>query len=158
VSQNTKQIKVPYYTHYNKPYHNVRKCYILHPELKNSTSRKRKPKRQRVKTNNESDGLIGLVAHFGLAATNNTNSLLHTQWIVDTACSRHITHLREHFVLYTPITQSPTIVKGLASASVLSIRIGTVKIRCKIKKKTQAINLTNVYYIPDSKVNLILVN
>jgi hypothetical protein len=104
VSQDTKQIKVPYCTHYNKPYHNVRKCYILHLKLKNNNSRKRKPKRQKVKTNNKSDGLIGLIAYFSIAATSDTNSLLHTQWIVDTTCSRHITHSREHFVLYTSIT------------------------------------------------------
>ena len=78
VSQDTKQIEVPYCTHCNKPYHNVRKCYILHPELKNSNSRKRKPKRQRVETGNESDGSIGLVAHFGMAATSDTGSLFHT--------------------------------------------------------------------------------
>jgi hypothetical protein len=79
VLQDTKQIKVPYYTHYNKPYHNVRKCYILHPKLKNSNNRKRKPKRQRVKTDNKSDGLsISLVAYFSITATNNTNNLLYT--------------------------------------------------------------------------------
>jgi hypothetical protein len=42
--------------------------------------------------------------------------------------------------------------------SVLLIRIGTVKIRCKIKEKTQAVKLTNVYYVLDGGVNLILVN
>jgi hypothetical protein len=42
--------------------------------------------------------------------------------------------------------------------NVLSIRISTVKIRCKIKGKTQAVKLTNVYYISDARVNLILVN
>jgi hypothetical protein len=158
VSQDTKQIEVPYCTHCNKLYHNVRKYYILHPELKNSNSRKRKSKRQRVETDNKSDGSIGLVAHFGMAATSDTDSLLHTQWIVDTACSRHITHSREHFVSYTLITQSPTVVRGLASASVLLIGMGTVKIRCKIKGKTQAVKLTNVYYIPDGGVNLISVD
>jgi hypothetical protein len=158
VSQDTKQIEVPYCTHCNKLYHNVRKCYILHPELKNSNSRKRKPKRQRVETGNKSDGSIGLVAYFSMAATSNTDSLLYTQWIVDTACSRHITHLREHFVLYTPITQSPIVIRGLAGVSVSPIRIGTVKVRCKIKGKTQAIKLTNVYYVPDGEVNLISVN
>jgi hypothetical protein len=158
VSQDTKQIEVPYCTHCNKLYHNVQKCYILHPELKNSNSRKRKPKRQRVKTGNKSDSSIGLVAHFGITATSDTGSLLHTQWIVDTACSRHITHSREHFVSYTPITQSPTVVRGLAGASVSPIRIGTVKIRCKIKRKTRAVKLINVYYIPDGGVNLISVD
>jgi hypothetical protein len=159
VSQDTKQIEVLYCTHYNKLYHNVQKCYILHPELKNSNSRKRKPKRQRVETGNKLDSLsIGLVAHFSMAAISNTGSLFYTQWIIDTVYSRHITHLREHFVLYTPITQSPTVVRGLAGASVILIRIGTVKIRCKIKGKTQVIKLTNVYYVLDSRVNLILVN
>jgi hypothetical protein len=159
VLQDTKQIEVPYYIHYNKLYHNVQKCYILHPELKNSNSRKRKPKRQRVKTGNKLNSLlIGLVAYFGMAATSNTSSLLYTQWIIDTVCSCYITHLREHFVLYTPITQSFTVVKGLAGANITPIKISTVKIRCKIKGKTQVIKLTNVYYVPDDKVNLILVN
>jgi hypothetical protein len=94
----------------------------------------------------------------GIAATSDTDSLLHTQWIIDTTCSRHITHLREHFVLYIPIIQSPIVVKGLAGASVTSIRIGTVKIRCKIKGKTRVIKLTNVYYVLDGGVNLILVD
>jgi hypothetical protein len=67
-------------------------------------------------------------------------------------------HSREHFVLYTLITQSPIVVKGLAGISVTLIRIGTVKIRCKIKGKTQVIKFTNIYYILDSRVNLILVN
>jgi hypothetical protein len=158
VSQDTKQIEVPYCIHCNKPCHNVQKCYILHLELKNSNSRKRKPKRQGVETGNESDGSIGLVAYFSIAATSDTNNLLHTQWIVNTACSCYITYSREHFVLYTPITQSPTVVRGLAGASVLPIGISTVKIRCKIKGKTQAIKLTNVYYVPDGRVNLISVD
>jgi hypothetical protein len=73
-------------------------------------------------------------------------------------CSRYITHLREHFVLYTLITQSFTVVKGLAGASVTPIKKSTVKIRCKIKGKTRTIKLINVYYILDSGVNLISVN
>jgi hypothetical protein len=158
VSQDTKQIKVPYYTHYNKLYYNVQKCYILYLELKNNNSRKRKPKRQRVKTGNKSNGLISLITYFGIAATNNTSSLLYTQWIVDTTCFCYITHLKKHFVLYTFITQSLIVVKGLAGTSVLLIRISTVKIRCKIKEKTQAVKLINVYYVLDAKVNLILVN
>jgi hypothetical protein len=93
-----------------------------------------------------------------MAATSDTGSLLYTQWIVDTVCSRHITHSREHFVLYTHITQSLTVVKGLAGASVSPIRIGTVKIRCKIKRKTRAVKLTNVYYVLDGGVNLISVD
>jgi hypothetical protein len=158
VLQDTKQIKVSYCTHCNKPYYNVRKCYILYLELKNSNSRKRKPKRQRVETGNESDGLIGLVAYFSMAATSDTGSLLHTQWIVDIVCSCYITYSREHFVLYTLITQSAIIVRGLAGASVTLIGKGIVKIRCKIKGKTQTIKLTNVYYVPDGGVNLISVD
>jgi hypothetical protein len=104
MSQNTKQIKVPYCTHYNKLFYNVQKCYILHLKLKNNNSRKRKPKRQRVKTNNKSDSLISLIAYFSMVATSNTNSLLYTQWIVNIACSCYITHLRKHFVLYILIT------------------------------------------------------
>jgi hypothetical protein len=79
VSQDIKQIEVPYCTHCKKPYYNVRKCYTLHLERKKSNSRKKKPKRQRVETGNESDGLlIGLVAYFGIAATSDTDSLFYT--------------------------------------------------------------------------------
>jgi hypothetical protein len=46
----------------------------------------------------------------------------------------------------------------LAGASVSPIRISTIKIRCKIKGKTQAVKLTNVYYVPDGRVNLISVD
>jgi hypothetical protein len=52
----------------------------------------------------------------------------------------------------------PTVVRGLAGASVSPIGIGTVKIRCKIKGKTRAVKLTNVYYVPDGGVNLISVD
>lgn len=162
MSQDTKQIEVPYCTHCNKPYHNIRKCYVLHPELKpkgaNSKNTKKKSKRQRIDADNESDGSIGLVAHFGMTATSDTSDLLHTQWIIDTACSRHITHSRDHFTSYTPIVQSSATVRGLAGASVSPIGKGTVRIWCKIKGKTRAINLTNVYHIPDGKVNLISVD
>jgi hypothetical protein len=51
-----------------------------------------------------------------------------------------------------------TVVRGLAGASVTPIGISTVRIRCKIKGKTRTIKLTNVYYVPDDGVNLILVD
>jgi hypothetical protein len=50
------------------------------------------------------------------------------------------------------------VVKGLAGASVLPIRISIIKVRCKIKRKTQAVKLTNVYYVLNSRINLILIN
>jgi hypothetical protein len=46
----------------------------------------------------------------------------------------------------------------LAGASVTPIEKGTVKIRCKIKGKTRTIKLTNVYYVSNSRVNLISVD
>jgi hypothetical protein len=36
--------------------------------------------------------------------------------------------------------------------------MGTVKIRCKIKRKTRVIKLTNVYYVLNGGVNLISVD
>lgn len=161
ISQDTRQIEVPYCTHCNKPYHNARKCYTLHPELKpkgDNNSKRKKPKRQRVDPGNESDSSISLVAHFGMAATSDANSILYTQWIIDTACSRHITHSREHFISYTPIEQSVTMVRGLAGASVSPVGRGTVRIMCKIKGKTRAIKLTDVYHVPDGGVNLVSVD
>jgi hypothetical protein len=53
--------------------------------------------------------------------------------------------------------QSAAVVKGLGGVSVTLIRKGTVRIRCKIKGKSRAVNLTNVYYVPNGGVNLISV-
>ena len=80
VAQDTKQIEVPYCTYCNKPYHNVRKCYMLYPELKpkNTGLKKRKLRRQKAETGNESDSSVGLIAHFGMAATSDEGSLLYT--------------------------------------------------------------------------------
>ena len=81
ITQDTKQIEVPYCIYYNKLYHNVRKCYMLYPELKpkNTGLKKRKLRRQKAETGNESDSSVGLIAHFGMAATSDEGSLLHTQ-------------------------------------------------------------------------------
>jgi hypothetical protein len=51
--------------------------------------------------------------------------------------------------------QSAAVVKGLGGVSVTSIRKGTVRIGCKIKGKSRAVNLTNVYHVPNRGVNLI---
>ena len=47
--------------------------------------------------------------------------------------------------------------KGLAGITCAPIGRGTVKLRCKIKGKSQSIHLTNVYHVPDCAVNLISV-
>jgi hypothetical protein len=126
VLQDTKQIEVLYYTHYNKLYHNVQKCYILYPNLKPESADIKKPKRSRAKTGNKSDSSVSLIAHFGMTVTSDTNSLLHIQWIVDTVYSCYITHTREHFISYTLIVQSAAVVKGLGGVSVTLIKKGTV--------------------------------
>jgi hypothetical protein len=66
-------------------------------------------------------------------------------------------HTREHFISYTLIVQSAAVVKGLGGVSVTPIGKGTVRIRCKIKGKSRAVNLTNMYHVPNGGVNLILV-
>jgi hypothetical protein len=159
----TRNVEVPYCNHCHKSYHTREKCWILYPHLKQQAKTgkgRRGPfdkKRKTYKDDDESDDPVGLIAHFGMTANNDTGNLLHTQWAVDTGCSRHITHSREHFISYEAIPKSSTYVKGLGGILCAPIGRGTVKLRCKIKGKSRSIHLTNVYHVPDCAVNLISV-
>ena len=92
-----------------------------------------------------------------MTAHNDTGNLLHTQWTVDTGCSRRITHSREHFISYEAIPESSAHVKGLGGMSYTPIGRETVKLRCKIKGQSRSIHLTNIYHVPDCAVILISV-
>jgi len=159
----TRNVEFPYCTHCHKSYHTKEKCWMLYPHLKQQAKAgkgRRGPsdkKRKTHKDDDESDDPVGLIAHFGMTANNDTGNLLHTQWAVDTGCSRHITHSREHFISYEAIPESSAHVKGLGGTSCAPIGRGTVKLRCKIKGKSRSIHLTNVYHVPDCAVNLISV-
>lgn len=159
----TRNIEVPYCTHCHKSYHTKEKCWTLYPHLKQQAKAekgRRRPSSKKRKTredDDESDDPVGLIAHFGMTSNNDAGNLLHTQWAVDTGCSRHITHSREHFINYQAIPESSAHIKGLAGITCAPIGRGTVKLRCKIKGKSQSIHLTNVYHVPDCAVNLISV-
>jgi hypothetical protein len=159
----TRNIEVPYCTHCHKSYHTKENCWTLHPHLKQQAKAgkgRRGPSSKKRKTredDDESDDPIGLIAHFGMTANNDTGNLLHTQWAVDTGCSRHITHSREQFISYEAIPESSAHIKGLGGTSYAPIGRGTVKLRCNIKGKSRSIHLTNVYHVPDCAVNLISV-
>lgn len=159
----TRNIEVPYCTHCHKSYHTKEKCWTLYPHLKQQAKAgkgRRGPSTKRRKTredDDESDDPVGLIAHFGMTANDDTGNLLHTQWAVDTGCSRHITHSREHFISYEAIPESSAHIKGLGGTSCAPIGRGTVKLRCKIKGKSRSIHLTNVYHVPDCAVNLVSV-
>ena len=159
----TKNIEVPYCTHCHKSYHTKEKCWTLHPHLKQQAKarkERRGPSSKKRKTHeddDESDDPVGLIAHFGMTANNDTGNLLHTQWAVDTGCSRHITYSQEHFISYEAIPESSAYIKGLRGTLYAPISRGTVKLRYKIKGKSRSIHLTNVYHVPDCAVNLISV-
>lgn len=158
-----RNVEIPYCTHCHKSYHTKEKCWALHPHLKQQVKARKErrgqlsKKRKTPEQDEDSDDPVGLIAHLGLTANNDTGNLLHTQWAVDTACSRHITHSREHFISYEAIPESSAHVKGLGGMSCAPIGRGTVKLRCKIKGKSRSIHLTNVYHVPDCGVNLISV-
>lgn len=162
-TSDVKNVEIPYCTHYHKTYHTKEKCWTLHPHLKQQAKAKKERREQLSKKRkiheeaDDSDDPVGLIAHLGLTASNDTGSLLHTQWAVDTTCSRHITHSREHFISYETIPKSSAHVKGLGGMSCAPIGKGTIKLRCKIKGKSRSIHLTNVYHVPDSRINLISV-
>ena len=157
----TRNIEVPWCTHCNKSYHTKDQCWRLYPYLKRSKAGKGRNgssnKRKKRDDDDDSDAPVGLIAHFGMTANNDVNNLLHTQWTIDTGCSRHITHSREHFINYETIPESSAYIKGLGGTSCAAIGRGTVKIRCKIKGKPRSIHLSNVYHVPDCGVNLMSV-
>ena len=131
---NTRNIEVPYCTHCHKSYHTKEKCWTLYPHLKQQAKvgKERRglssKKRKTHEDDDESDEPIGLIAHFGMTANNDTDNLLHTQWAIDTGCSRHITHSREHFISYEAIPESSAHVRGLGGTSCVPIGRGTVKL------------------------------
>ena len=49
-------------------------------------------KRKTHEDDDESDDPVGLIVHFGMTANSDADNLLHTQWAIDTGCSRYITH------------------------------------------------------------------
>ena len=77
-------------------------------------------KKRKQNDDDDSDDPVGLIAHFGMTANNDSGNLLHTQWAIDTACSRHITHSREHFISYEEIPESACHIKGLGGAFLLT--------------------------------------
>ena len=158
----TRNIEVPWCTYCSKAWHTKEKCWVLHPNLKKDARagkdrRGHVGKKRKQNDDDDSDDPVGLIAHFGMTASNDSGNLLHTQWAIDTACSRHITHSREHFISYEEIPESACHIKGLGGASCSPTGRGTVKLRCKVKGKSRAIHLTNVYHVPDCGVNLISV-
>jgi hypothetical protein len=124
---------------------------------RNSRLRQRNNKRPR-RDDDGSDDLIAMITSLGMAASlNDMSTQLATQWAIDTACSRHITHSKTHFIKYEPLITGGALIKGLWGTSCPAIGRGTVKTRCTIKGKSRAVHLTNVYHVPDCKVNLISV-
>ena len=83
-SSNTRNIKVPYYTHCYKSYYIKEKCWMLYLHLKQQANAKKErrrlssKKRKFYKDDNKLDKSIGLIIYFGMIANNNTNNLLYT--------------------------------------------------------------------------------
>lgn len=161
-SINTKLVEAPWCTHCNKPYHTKDNCFVLHPHLKRKSNNRyprfgQKSKRPR-RDDDDSDDPVAMIASLGMAASSDdTSNLLASQWAIDTACSRHITHSKPHFIKYESLVTGAAQIKGLGGTSCPAVGRGTVKIRCTINGKSRAVHLTNVYHVPDCKVNLISV-
>ena len=83
-TSNTKNIKVPYYTHCYKSYYTKEKCWILYLYLKQQAKAKKgyrrlfNKKKKTYKDNNKSDNPIGLIIYFKMTANSNTDNLLYT--------------------------------------------------------------------------------
>ena len=84
VTSNTKNIKVPYCTHYYKSYYTKEKCWTLYLYLKQQAKAKKEHrglsnrKRKIYKDDNKLDEPISLIIYFGITANNNTDNLLYT--------------------------------------------------------------------------------
>ena len=161
-SENTKLIEAPWCTHCNKSYYTKDNCFVLHPYLKrksNNRNSRSGPKNKRPKRDDDdSDDPVVMIASLGMAASSDdTSNLLATQWAIDTACSYYITHSKAYFIKYELLITRGALIKGLGGTSCPAIGRGTVNICCTIKGKSRAVHLTNVYYVPGCKVNLISV-
>ena len=73
-------------------------------------------------------------------------------WLVDSACTSHLTLERSYFTKYTPTTGH--FVKGLGNQPVLGGE--TEKLTSHVDGKTYPITLNNVLHVPNAPHNLIL--
>lgn len=97
---------------------------------------------------------VGLSAASSQPQIHYSRSILANSWGVDSMCSLHITHLKEAFTSYTPISPSRAIT-GIGGTICRPRGKGTVRLQCKNQHgELISINFTNVYHVPEAGANL----
>ena len=83
---------------------------------------------------------------------------LQDLWAIDTGCTRHLTRSRANFVEYTALPSSAKTINGVGGTSCQPTGYGTVKLECSENNNRVVLLLSNVFHVPDSRVNLISVS
>ncbi len=73
-------------------------------------------------------------------------------FLLDTGCSNHSTYTLDGFIQYTPL-QNAKPIKGIGGVCLTPAGVGTLRIHTKGKK----LLLSDVYFMPNYRVNLISV-
>ncbi len=162
-TRNQTIITIPYYTYYEKNYHSIDNCCVLHLESKKVNDKKRraiqpnrKGKCSQPSLSNAKDNTynFGRMSMYFMA----TRSLsdLENLWALDTGCSQYITHQKKDFVTFQsyiggPITRIDRIQIQLAGQR-------TIKLACNVQKCQIIILFSNRLYCLTNGVNLISVS
>ena len=78
------------------------------------------------------------------------------RWVLDNACSQHLSKDRDAFTTFRALKPSDNIgPMGGLGGKLSPVGIGKVEIHCNIGGKRRTLCLSEVLYIPDSPVNLI---
>ena len=79
--------------------------------------------------------------------------LIYYDWIADSGATSHITHRRDAFDTYEPITPIP--ISGVGGAKAHTIGRGNVKVKSECNNRTYILELKNVLHVPKNKNNLL---
>lgn len=86
----------------------------------------------------------------------NNEPFIFYLWIVDSATTSHITHIKSVFIDYTPTKPIPVL--GLGNTHVQAYGCGTVEVITSSSPNTQRILLHDVLYVPDAQDNLLSIS
>lgn len=147
--------------HCNKIGHPMERCYKKFPNLapKNwNHDNKKESAHLHSKTlepANINDIEEEVAMYTITAAASSIETTNPSRWILDTACTSHMTHDRSSFVTFE---ETSCIIHMGSDAKALATGIGTVQVRIKKGKDTCRLILQDVLYIPNFRCQLISVS
>ena len=79
--------------------------------------------------------------------------LIYYDWLADTATTSHVTNMRDAFISFQSLQNTP--VDGVGGATAYAKGRGTIELKSEVNGNTYTLTLKNVLYIPTNPHNLL---